>query len=391
MKIALVADTYPPMNTSGAIQLRDLAESLAKSHEVTVFATIDAWTGDNSPVTINGVSVIRFRSLKKQNCSRLRRAIGELLTPYVVLLKSHEMLSRSDYDGVIAYSPSIFLGPIVRFLKKRNGCNCYLIIRDIFPKWALDLGLISKGPAYWFLSLVARRQYAMADVIGVQSPSNVAFIKSQCSTSTIEVLNNWNSRTKDEGCRINISQTHLKGRRICVYAGNMGIAQDIGLLLQVAKNMKENDLIGFLFVGRGSLVDQYKEYKSKYNLNNVLIESEIHSSEMHGLLKQCSIGLVSLNRAHKTHNIPGKFISYIQHEIPVIASVNPGNDLIQLVRESFVGYAESDGNIKTLERYINDICSYPDGSNVYKQRCAALYNKLYSSETASAQIVSCLQ
>ena len=168
----------------------------------------------------------------------------------------------------------------------------------------------------------------------------------------------------------------------------MGIAQDIELLLKLAKNMQSNKLIGFLFVGRGSLITQYKEYANEHSLNNVLIEDEIQSSEIHGLLKQCDIGLVSLNRAHKTHNIPGKFISYMQHEIPVIASVNPGNDLIQLVHDAVVGYATSDGNIRTLEKHINDIVSCAGGEDTYKKRCAALYNKLYSSEAASEQIIS---
>lgn len=66
------------------------------------------------------------------------------------LLKSP--LADEQWDGVVWYSPSIFHGPLVRYIKNKSKCKSYLIIRDIFPQWAADIGLLRKGGlVYLFL------------------------------------------------------------------------------------------------------------------------------------------------------------------------------------------------------------------------------------------------
>ena len=73
------------------------------------------------------------------------------------------------------YSPTIFLAPFVQFLKLENNSPGFLILRDVFPNWALDLGIIPRGPVYWVLNAIARYQYSVADIIGVQSNGNLAY------------------------------------------------------------------------------------------------------------------------------------------------------------------------------------------------------------------------
>ncbi|WP_211160137.1 hypothetical protein [Aromatoleum aromaticum] len=52
---------------------------------------------------------------------------------------------------------------------------------------------------------------------------------------------------------------------------------------------------------------------------------------------QCHVGVVALDRRHKTHNIPGKFLTYMQSGLPVLANINPGNDLVDLIDSEQVG------------------------------------------------------
>jgi hypothetical protein len=64
-----------------------------------------------------------------------------------VLLRARRQsgLGRERWDGVVWYSPTIFLGPIVRVLRRESRCRSYLILRDIFPEWAVDMGLMRRG------------------------------------------------------------------------------------------------------------------------------------------------------------------------------------------------------------------------------------------------------
>ena len=89
-------------------------------------------------------------------------------------------VSISQFDGVITYAPSIFLGPVAKKIKKNSQCKNYLIIRDIFPQWAVDLGLISNNwLPYFFFKLVEKNLYSTADIIGIQTLANMPYFKKE--------------------------------------------------------------------------------------------------------------------------------------------------------------------------------------------------------------------
>jgi hypothetical protein len=102
-------------------------------------------------------------------------------------------LSSEQWDGVVWYAQSIFHGPLASALKKSSGCKGYLIIRDIFTEWAVDMGLMGRGLPYRFFDAVARYQYSVADVINEQAPGNRAYFYrlQQQPGRTLKVLQNW--------------------------------------------------------------------------------------------------------------------------------------------------------------------------------------------------------
>ena len=111
-------------------------------------------------------------------------------------------------------------------------------MRDLFPAWAVDAGVMRKGGlAYRFFKWVEQFQYRQADVIGVQTPSNAALVGRDAPAGTrIEVLHNWLSppgETFDEAP----SLAHLQGRINFVYAGNMGVAQDMDGFVTLALSL----------------------------------------------------------------------------------------------------------------------------------------------------------
>ena len=94
---------------------------------------------------------------------------------YFYLLKSKYKTFKPDL--VVWYSPSIFFGILILLLKLRYKFHAYLILRDIFPEWANDLGLIKKSLPYYFFKFIASLQYFAANTIGVQSKSNIKYVK----------------------------------------------------------------------------------------------------------------------------------------------------------------------------------------------------------------------
>ncbi len=395
MKLVLIADTFPPFRTSGAVQLRDLSrEFVRQGHELTVLLPSSDLDQPWALEDFGGVRVLRLKAPKTKDIDYVRRTLGEFLMPYAMLRNLRKSpLADEQWDGVVWYAPSIFFGPIASALKKAGGCKGYLIIRDIFPEWAVDMGLMGRGLPYRFFRAVANYQYSVADVIGIQTPGNAVYFEHwlQKPGRKLEVLQNWLSDAPVGHCSIDLAKTCLTGRRVFVYAGNMGVAQGMDVLLDLAEQLKTRSDIGFLFVGRGSDAQKLAADAKARGLDNVLFHDEIDPDEIPGLYAQCDVGLVALHPKHKTHNIPGKFLTYMQSGLPVLAKINEGNDLVELIRDERVGAVATGDSVELLAGEAEALIDACAGDRDLPGRCKALYQRVFSPERAVGQIVGALK
>ncbi len=399
MRIALLADTFPPLRTSGAVQLRDLSrEFVRQGHSLTVMLPKAGLSTPWLLEDFDGVQVLRLRAPKTKDINYLSRTINEFLMPFAMLRNlRNSPLAKERWNGVVWYAPSIFHGPLASALKKASACKGYLIIRDIFPEWAVDMGLMGRGLPYKLFRAVAKYQYSVADVIGIQTQGNQAYFADR-PHSRIEVLQNWLADATNVGCSIDVAGGPLAGRTIFVYAGNMGVAQGMHVLLDVAECLRIRTDIGFLFVGRGSDAQRLRADAIKRGLDNVAFFDEIDPTEIPGLYAQCHIGIVALDPRHKTHNIPGKFLSYMQAGLPVLASINPGNDLVGMIESEGVGRVCTDHSVDNLQRMALELVdeivairgTLRTGHADVSKRCKALSARLFSPEKAVRQIVAAL-
>ena len=396
MRIAVIADDYPPKRSSAAIQIKDLAESFALLNcRPTVIvpggmSQKKTWVLERK----NEVQILRLRAPETKGVSFIRRTINELIMPlYMIYGFKRSPFSSIKFDGLVWYSPSIFLSLFVGFLKCNSDCRTYLILRDIFPKWAVDLGLLRKNsPPYLFFKKIEAYQFSIANTIGIQSAGNLSYvdIDTKKTNIKIEVLHNWLATTTASSCRINIANTILAGRNIFVYAGNMGVAQGMEALLDLASSLMERSDIGFLFVGRGSYFDTLKELVSKRHLTNVVVFDEIDASEIPTLYAQCHVGMIALDPRHQTHNIPGKFLSYMQSGLPVLAAINNGNDLEDLIEQNLGGKVCTSGSIDELRKSAESLVESLKGDFTMGNNCRILANRLFTPESAARQVISAL-
>lgn len=394
MEIALISDVYPPLRSSGAVQLRDLSlEFVRQGHRVSVLVAAPDLDTPWKIEEWNGVRVVRLKSPKTKDMSYARRTLGEFWMPFQMLRNlKRSPLACQRWDGVVWYSPTIFLGPIVRVLRKESGCRSYLIIRDIFPEWAVDMGLMGRSLPYHFFKMVANHQYSVADVIGIQTPGNAVYFDDWKARGRgqLEVLHNWLADNPPGACSIEVAKTSLAGRRIFVYAGNMGVAQGMSILLDLAERLLPRNDVGFVFVGRGSDAQRLRQDANARGLNNVQFFDEIDPDEIPGLYAQCDFGLVALDPRHKTHNIPGKFLSYMQAGLPVLASVNPGNDLVGLIEAEGVGRVSTSQSVDVLAEQAAKLLDGAESATDVSKRCKGLSRRLFTPAAAVRQIVSAL-
>ena len=392
MKIAIITDSFPPLNNSGAVQVMDLAlEFIRQGMQVTVITPSSEIIVNFLIESIENIQIIRLKSPKIRGVSYFRRFFGELLMPFSMiynLKRSHTSINQ--FDGIITYAPSIFLGPVAKKIKKNSQCKNYLIIRDIFPQWAVDLGLISHNRLpYLFFKLIEKNLYSTADVIGIQTLANMPYFKKEVSCNlTIEVLQNWLSKEVrgTSYCSIKIADTKLNRRTIFVYAGNIGDAQGLEIFIDLANKFSGNSKVGFLFVGRGSAKRRLRIDADKRKLDNILFYNEINHKEISALYDQCSYGIISLDKRHKTHNIPGKFLSYMRSGLPVLAVINKNNDLEKIIKDNGVGRVVTNHSVNLLVDVVNELLNKPLNDYDMKIRCQKLHKELFSTEKVVKQI-----
>lgn len=391
MRIALIADAYPPLRSSGAVQLRDLSQEFVRQgHDITVIVPTHLIETPWALETLEGVQVLRVKAMQTRDTPYVKRTLAELaLSRFVRKGLEQSPLRDTKWDGVVWYSPTIFFGRAAAWLKNKSGCPSYLIIRDIFPEWAVDLGLMKRGGLiHRFFKYFEHVQYNAADTIGVQSPAGLPYFAEwkMRPGRRLEVLQNWLAPAKDVGCSVSIANSSLAGRKIFVYAGNMGAAQAMDMVLSLAERMRDRRDFGFLFVGRGSDVSRLRGIAEAKKLANVLFYDEIDPTEVPGLLAQCHVGLVMLDPRHKTHNVPGKFLTYMQAGLPVLARINQGNDLVDLIADENVGRAYVGDSVEAFGDLGIQLADSQD-SALMSIRAKALAQKLYSSQAAVEQIV----
>jgi glycosyltransferase involved in cell wall biosynthesis len=388
MRLLLVADTYPPARISGALQMQDLAHALAAlGHRPLVL--VPALDGPPGLSEQEGVQVLLVRAPTTKDVPYWQRTLAELALPWVLLRGLRRSGLRNEaWQGVVCYSPSIFLGPVIRAIKRRPGCQAYLIVRDLFPDWAVDAGVLRKHSLPWrFFKAIERGLYRQADVIGVQTPSNMPLVaKDAPADAQIEVLHNWLAPPSRDGQRSSPTLGALEGRINFIYAGNMGVAQDMGAFVELAQRMQDRDDVGFVFVGRGSEAARLKQLAQ--SLPNLLVLDEVDPVVLPSLLAQCHVGIVALHPAHHTHNIPGKLLTYLHAGLPVLARANANNDLIGLVEREGVGLAVAGGDSDLLYTHALHLADNADGRAAMGQAGIALATRIFSPKSAASAIVA---
>jgi len=394
MRIALIADTFPPLRTSGAVQLRYLTrEFVRQGHSLCVLLPSsdqrEPWKLEES----DGAQVLRLRAPRTKDIGYIRRTLAELAMPFAMLQNLRKSpLAKEQWDGVVWYAPSIFHGPLVSALKKSCCCKSYLIIRDIFPEWAVDMGLMGRGLPYRFFDAVARYQYSVADVIGVQTPGNQRYFDQWMRQPgrELEVLRNWLGQPAQLRCSIRVHETVLAGRKVFVYAGNMGVAQGLDILLDLAERLRSRPDVGFLFVGRGSDSARLRAAAQSRQIDNLVFIDEINPDEIPDLYAQCDVGIVALDPRHKSHNIPGKFLTYMQSGLPVLANINAGNDLAKLIRDERVGQVCETNEADELQLLTEILLNQIQTDSGLSIRCTALFEREFTVENTVQQIVAAL-
>ena len=357
MAILLISVDYSERSSKVAAKmLKQLAlEFIARGEQVIVIAPDENLITEKYQVTIDsGIEIWHFKSGPLQNIPHIKRGINESLLSYRAWRALKSKLLTRQISKIVFYSPSIFFGPFIKKVAEQKQAPVYMIMRDFFPQWLIDVGIISKHSLFaYYFRFFEKINYKISSRIGVMSPNNLDLFNQMQPkyAHKAEVLYNWTNTTSNLPKKKFPSireKLNLHGKVIFFYGGNIGHAQDMGNLMKLAISLKDCKEAHFLFIGDGDEVSLIKDIAQSHNLHNFTHIPYIGQDEYLSVLSEVDIGLFSLAKAHTAHNFPGKVFGYMAEKVPILGSVNPRNDLINIINESQSGFVFENGEDEQL-------------------------------------------
>ncbi len=340
MRVLFLMFAFPDMNKSFNMYTSLVEEFVARGHDVVVLAPDDSGTGVRQE---KGIPVLRVKTLPIKNVPNYLKGISNLLLPYQYERALNKHYRGQRFDLIIMPTPPITLIDLAAKLKKKFGARLYLVLRDIFPQNAVDLGFMKKdGLLHRFFRKKETKLYHHADAVGGMSQGNVDYIvrhNPEVDPTKLHQLLNFQKiytgfGSDKEALR---AKYGLNDKFVVVFGGNMGKPQQLENVLQLAESCQTYPDVVFLLLGEGVYMDRIVEEIKVRNLKNILIQRTVPKQEYQDLLSICHIGLISLHQNFTIPNIPSKALDYLNVGIPVLASIDRATDFGEVLEKEGVG------------------------------------------------------
>jgi glycosyltransferase involved in cell wall biosynthesis len=388
MKVLFLMIAYPNVARNTNMYTDLTSEFLRNGHDVYVAAPHNNATQMNIE---EGIKVLRIKTLPLFNTSFIKKGIANILLPYQYKNSIKRYFKDIYFDLVITPTPPITFIATISFLKKKNHAKIYLILRDIFPQNAKDLGIIKNPIIFNYFRRKEKKLYRIADSIGCMSQKNIDFVyahNKKVDLKKLHLLPNWTRVNEINSSDICIrSRYNLINKFVAIFGGNFGIPQKIEFLIEVAEKLEKKDII-FLFVGEGTEKSKLRKMVLDKNLENVRIIDQLPRDEYLEFLKACDIGLINLSNKFTIPNIPSRTLSYWSLRLPVLAAVDENTDYGELLEKSGGGLWSVTGD---TEAYIANLISFYENPEKKKRMGENGYNYLVkelNSEIAYKTIIS---
>jgi len=312
----------------------------------------------------NGVNILEIKTLNLQKSTIFEKGIGTILIEYQFLAAVKKYYSDVKFDLVLYSTPPITFTKVVKAIKKRDAAISYLLLKDILPQNAVDLGLMRKNALiHRFFRAKECALYAVSDHIGCMSPANVDYLSKnnpsinpqiiEVNPNSIEPLKA--SLTKEEKTKIRLQYGLPVDKSIFIYGGNLGRPQGVDFLIKVLKSNSTNDHAFFVIVGNGTEYPKIKEWFTQNKPINSVLLASVTKAKFERLVQACDIGLIFLDPRFTIPNYPSRLLSYLECSKPILAATDLNTDIGQEAEENGYGLWCESGNLKLYNEKINFI------------------------------------
>lgn len=342
------------------IRQRDIYTDLVRKfrdegHKVYLVVPHERRTGLPTTLEVqDGVHILGVKTLNVQKTGNIiEKGIGTLLIEPQFISAIKKYLSAVHFDLILYSTPPITFAKVIRFLRKRNpSAQTYLLLKDIFPQNAVDIGMMTttgiKGLLYKYFRRTEKRLYALSDHIGCMSPANVRFLLShnpEVSPDKVEVAPNSLEPTAEMPALTPEQRIEVRARYglpldkpVFIYGGNLGKPQGIPFLIQCLNANSDRRDCHFVVVGTGTELPALQGWFEKCKPSSVTVMNGLPTDEYDKLVRACDVGLIFLDHRFTIPNYPSRLLSYLVNGMPVLCATDPNTDIGRIAEENGYGY-----------------------------------------------------
>ena len=356
MNILFVSISSMPDMESHSISLDLLHQLRDKGHRVYVVCAVERReNGETACSQEAGFTVLRVKTGNNKKANLIEKGITTVLLPHIYKSAIKKYFSDVQFDLVLYPTPPITHCDTVKFIKKRDGANSYLVLKDIFPQNAVDIGMMTKsgvkGILYRHFRRKEKKLYALSDRIGCMSQANVDYVlrhnpevdpaKVEICPNAIEIRDM--SVNPEVRAELRDKYNIPRDKKVFVYGGNLGRPQGIPFVIECLKKQKDNPDVFFLLVGDGTEFKKLEAFLQAEQPKNALLLKRLPKEDYDRLVAACDVGLIFLDHRFTIPNFPSRLLGYLQAKLPVLACTDPNTDVGKVITEGGFGWwCESD-------------------------------------------------
>jgi len=360
MNIVIISDRYAPEARAAAYLSELLAQGLVKrGHAVTVVTrTPSDFLPGGTPQSVakheirEGVAIFRSGGLPHSSRNLIVRALDQIVVAVQVIFAR---LRSERPDVIVVYSPPIAMllpALIHRFWRR---IPFVINLHDLYPRTAVELGVLKNSLLIRFFETFEKVAYSVASQIVVAAPASRRILTEEMAVplQKVHLVHNYvDTASCVPGPRENVFRARhgLSNKFVVLYAGLMGLAQDLQVIIDCAREMSHNDEVAFVLLGDGALAGKWRS--AARDLPNVHFYGPVANEDYYEALRAANVCLVPLSANFKGPAVPGKSQTIMAAGRPLIAIVPEGNDTIELLNRAHCGFALDPGRADQLRNLI---------------------------------------
>jgi len=347
-----------------------------------------------------GVSVLHVAMGNITKCSIIEKGISTLQIEYKFKSAIKRYFKDTKFDLILYSTPPVTFSSVIQFFKRRDNAKTYLLLKDIFPQNAVDIGMLSKtgfkGLVYRYFRLVEKKLYAISDRIGCMSPANVEYLlannpeiessRTEICPNSIEMRNM--TITAEERITLREKYGLPQDKKIFVYGGNLGKPQGIPFIIECLKSQTNNPEAYFLIVGDGTEFRKLEAYFNEANQKNMKLLPRMSKDDFDRMAAACDVGLIFLDHRFTIPNFPSRLLAYMQAGLPVLACTDPNTDIGKVIVDGGFGWWCESNDVEAFGKAVH--AAVLSDSDDMKQNSFLYLKKHYTVEQAYQTILKAL-